>query len=77
MKDNDLRELERLFYSQWWKVLVTILEEEVERLTNLICHKNTSFEETIILRAERVAIKQLIEQPALTLRSFWKDITEQ
>lgn len=70
MTENEAKSLEVLVYSPGWKVLKDLMEEQIESLTERICDPNTSVDETIKLRAERVAAKRLIEQPVLTIKEF-------
>lgn len=74
MDKAQLKSLEVLFYSEGWKTLTKLMEEQIEEKTEELCNvKNDTMEIVNRLRAERAARKELIELPALTLEQFKTD----
>lgn len=74
MDKAQLKSLEVLIYSEWWKTLTKLMEEQIEEKTEELCNvKNDTMEIVNRLRAERAARKELIELPALTLEQFTTD----
>jgi hypothetical protein len=70
MREQEARELQRMVRSQGRKVLKVIMNERIEALSEAIFNKDTSWEDVIILRAERTAIDLVLEQPALEVLAF-------
>lgn len=74
MDKAQLKSLEVLLYSEGWKTLTKLMEEQIEEKTEELCNvKNDTMEIVNRLRAERAARKELIELPALTLEQFKTD----
>jgi len=70
MEASELKQLEILIHSPGWLTLNNIMQEELASLTERICNSETDWDTTVQLRAERIAIEKVIEQPALILQQF-------
>ena len=70
MEVSELKQLEVLIHSPGWLTLKNVMQEELASLTERICLPETDWDTTVQLRAERIAIEKVMEQPALILQQF-------